>query len=101
MFYTKPEIQFNDKRARFSSDIVLDIYVETVYVLRIYKETGYIQNMYKKKIYCELLVLLSMLFVQLFVHTRECDCSTLVGVETVLSTILTAFTTNITILINT
>ena len=39
--------------------------------------------MYKEKGYCELLVSLSMLFVQLFVDTIECDCSNQFGVEPV------------------
>ena len=39
--------------------------------------------MYKEKGYCELLVSLSMLFVQLFVDTIECDCSNQFVVEPV------------------
>ena len=35
----------------------------------------------KEKVYCELLLSLSMLFVHIFVHTRECDRSTQIGVE--------------------
>ena len=51
--------------------------------MRVYVETAYVTSIYKKKEYCELLVLLSILFVHLFVHTIECDCKTQVGVESV------------------
>ena len=35
----------------------------------------------QEKVYFELLVLLYMLFIYLFIHTRECDHSNQVGVE--------------------
>ena len=35
----------------------------------------------QEKGYCEILVSLCMLFVHLFVHTKECDRSTHIGVE--------------------
>ena len=65
-FYFAKEL----KRACFLSHILLEIYVKMTYALGIYVETAYTLSIYKKKGYCELLVLLSMLFVKLFVHTR-------------------------------
>ena len=41
--------------------------------------------MYKKKGYCDILVLIYMLFLHIFVHTGECDRNTQVCVETVIN----------------
>ena len=49
----------------------------------IYIETAYVSSMYKKKGYCKLLVSLSILFANPFVHTRKCDHSNYIGVEPV------------------
>ena len=72
------------KRAPFFSHLVLGIYVgtwirtENLSINPV--NTKYVQG----KGYCELLVSLSMLYVKLFVHIREYDRSTQVGVEPVI-----------------
>ena len=53
------------------------------YLLGICAETTLVPSIYKKKGYYELIVLLSMLSVHLFVHTRECESNAQVGVEPV------------------
>ena len=66
-----------------------NILSETMYILGIYVETGYVLSMCQvctRNIYSELLILLSMLFMHHFVHTREYDYSNQVGVEPLLRT---------------
>ena len=71
------------KRACFSSHLVLKIYVENCVRTRNIRINGVHTSYGQEKGYYELLSLLSMLFVHLFVHIRECDYSTQVGVEPV------------------
>ena len=48
-----------------------------------YKDV-YVPNMFKDG-YFEILILLFMMIMQIFIHNRECDCRTQVGVVPILS----------------
>ena len=72
------------RRAHFLSHLVLRIYGgNIVRTKNMCVEVAHIYIFLHEKEYFKLLVLLSLLFVHLFVHIRACGCSTQVGVEPV------------------
>ena len=82
-FSQNPKSSFIAQKISFLSHLVLGVYIGN-YVHCENLCRNHIYTKYVKKGYCKLLVLIYMLFVNLFVRNRECGRSTQVGVEPIM-----------------
>ena len=81
ILHKNPNLVLLLEKNHFLSQPVLGIYVKNPTGTGNSRRKSPCITYVKEKIYREILVSLSMLFVHLFVYTRECERSTEVGVE--------------------